>query len=73
MIVPPWHEAASRQNAIARRLAPGQNSSMGRIVILIAAALALLLAVIYLRPAAKSDPCGDTGGRWNYDAGICER
>ena len=46
---------------------------MRRIVILLAAVLVALMAAFYLRPVAKSDPCGETGGRWNYDAGICER
>lgn len=46
---------------------------MNQMVLSIAVVLAVVLVAIFLWPVAESDPCAATGGRWNYDAGICEK
>lgn len=44
---------------------------MRRLVLLIALAVVILVAAAYLRTSPKSEECPD-GGRWNYDAQLCE-
>ena len=41
-------------------------------VLLIAAALLLIAFAYWMKDYLDVDKCLDSGGRWNYEKGICE-
>ena len=43
-----------------------------KLIIVVAVIFLLLLVGIWLRQQLDIDHCLDQGGRWNYDAGMCE-
>jgi hypothetical protein len=40
--------------------------------IVAAVVVALLAAGLWVRQFFQIDGCLDSGGRWNYDSGVCE-
>jgi len=42
------------------------------LVVSLAVAVVVVAATIYLRRELAIDSCLDSGGRWDYDAGVCD-